>query len=158
VIVAIHTAFGIVALVAGAWNLLRPKGTRIHRRIGWIYAIAMYMLVVTSFAIFEVFGRFGAFHVLALVSGGTLSVALYFPVFRRAHSDWMEQHYVWMAYSYVGLIMATGSHFFELLPNLHYGIRAGLFWALPMAIGSTLIFRRKRRVLARARATYELCS
>jgi hypothetical protein len=108
----------------------------------------MYILVVTSFAIFEVFGRVGAFHVLALVSGGTLSLALYFPLFRRAHSDWMEHHYFWIAYSYVGLVMATGSHLFERLPNLHYGIRATLFWALPLVIGTTLIFRRKQRILS----------
>jgi hypothetical protein len=111
----------------------------------------MYMLVVTSFAIFEVFGGFGAFHVLALVSGGTLSFALYFPVFRRSHPDWMEHHYFWITYSYVGLLMATGSHLFKHFPNLHYGIRAGLFWGLPMAIGTTLIFRRKQRILARVR-------
>jgi uncharacterized membrane protein len=151
VIIALHTAFGVVALIAGAWNLLRPKGTRIHRGVGWVYAIAMYLLVVTSFAIFEVFGRFGAFHVLALVSGGTLSLALYFPLFRRAHLDWLEHHYFWITYSYVGLVMATGSHFFERLPNLHYGIRAALFWGLPLVIGTTLIFRRKQHILTRAR-------
>jgi hypothetical protein len=44
--------------------------------------------------------------------------------------------------------MATGSHLFERLPNLHYGIRAALFWALPLAIGTTLIFRRKQRILS----------
>lgn len=114
----------------------------------------MYALVLSSFAIFEVFGRFGAFHVLALVSGGTLSIALYFPLFRRAHSGWMEHHYFWMAYSYVGLVMATGSHLFEYFPDLHYGIRAGLFWGLPLVIGTVLIFGRRHRILAHVRATY----
>jgi uncharacterized membrane protein len=152
VIIIVHTVFGVVALLSGAWNLFRPKGTKTHRRVGWVYAISMYTLVLTSFAIFEVFGRFGAFHILALVSGGTLSVALYFPLFRRAKPDWMEHHYFWITYSYVGLVMATGSHLFERFPNLHYGIRAGLFWALPLLIGTLLIFGRKQRILASVRA------
>jgi hypothetical protein len=39
----------------------------------------MYLLIGTSFFIYEVFGSFGAFHILAIVSGVTLTLGLYFP-------------------------------------------------------------------------------
>lgn len=137
-----------MALLAGAWNLLHLKGTPAHRRVGWVYAVAMYMLVFTSLFIFEVFGRFGPFHVLALVSGVTLTLAVYFPIRRKHYRDWREHHYFWIAYSYVGLVMATGSHFFDYFPRWHYALRAGLFWIVPAVIGTILIFSRRRAALA----------
>jgi len=48
-ILLIHTLAGIVALIAGAINLLRTKGTPHHRQVGWLYAAAMYLLIGTSF-------------------------------------------------------------------------------------------------------------
>jgi uncharacterized membrane protein len=69
----LHTALGVVALASGAWNLLARKGTPRHRLVGWIYAGSMAGLIGTSFAIFELFGRFGPFHAMSLVSGGTLA-------------------------------------------------------------------------------------
>lgn len=151
-VVALHTAFGVVALLSGAWNLLRPKGTARHPRIGWIYTFSMYLLIFTSFFIFEVFGRFGAFHVLALVSGTTLTLALYFPLRRQTHPAWLEHHYFWISYSYVGLVMATGSHLFDSLPALHYALRILLFWGLPAGVGTALIFGRKRQTIQQVRA------
>lgn len=150
-VIAFHTAVGVVALLSGAANVLAPKGTRRHRRVGWTYAIAMYVLILSSFGITELFGSFGAFHVLALVSGLTLTLALRFPLRRHRHPGWMEHHYFWISYSYVGLLMATGSHLFERFPQLPLAWGALLFWGLPYLVGSILIFGRKRSVLARVR-------
>lgn len=146
-IVTVHTAVGLVALVAGAWNLAATKGTRRHRVVGWAYAGSMATLLLTSFAIFEVFGSFGAFHVMSLVSGGTLAMAVYCPLRRKSRPVWLEEHYMWISYSYLGLLMATGSHFFDYLPGWPFWPRAAMFWGLPFAIGSALVFGQKRRVL-----------
>lgn len=91
-IVPVHTTFGVIALAAGAMNLLRRKGTHRHRQIGWIYAGAMYALLFTSFFIYEAFGQFGVFHILSIFSGVTLTVALYFPLRRWHHPHWMAHH------------------------------------------------------------------
>ena len=150
-IIAIHTAFGVVALVAGAWNLAARKGTRRHRRVGWVYVASMAGLLLTSFFIFELFGGFGPFHAMSLLSGGTLAIALYYPLRREKHAGWVEAHYFWIAYSYVGLVMATGSHLFDYLPEWSFWTRAALFWGLPYAVGSALIFGWKARTLERAK-------
>ena len=146
----LHTAVGVVALAAGAGNLLAQKGTSRHRLVGWIYAGSMAGLIGTSFAIFELFGGFGPFHAMSLVSGGTLALALYFPLRRDRHANWLEHHYMWITWSYVGLVMATGSHLFALgPPGWPFWARALLYWGLPCAVGAALIFGWRGRMLAR---------
>ena len=48
-IIIIHTAFGLIALITGAWSLLAKKGTRRHRLVGWSYTGSMIALIITSF-------------------------------------------------------------------------------------------------------------
>ena len=151
-IVLLHTALGVVALVAGAWNLLAPKGTRRHKLVGRVYAGSMGGLVATSFLTYEMFDGFGPFHWMALLSGATLALALYFPIFRRDHPNWLEHHYMWITYSYVGLVMATGSHLFALGPPGWPGwAKSLLYWGAPYVLGSALIFGLRGRILARFR-------
>ena len=151
-VLTVHTLFGVVALISGAWNLAAMKGTKRHRAVGWVYAGSMTGLILTSFGIFELFGGFGPFHVLSLVSGGTLAIALYFPLRRGHHEGWMVHHYFWIAYSYVGLIMATGSHLFEYgPPGWPFWGRAVLYWGIPYVVGSALIFGQRDKVLSEIR-------
>lgn len=148
-IITVHTIFGIVALLSGAWNLFAVKGTRQHQRIGLVYAISMYGLILTSFFIYELFGGFGVFHVLAIVSGVTLTLALYFPLRRHTHSNWLVHHYFWISYSYIGLVMATGSHFFGYFPDTPFIVRALLFWAVPYVAGTAMVYGLRDRTLMR---------
>jgi len=149
-ILTIHTIFGIIALITGAWNLTTQKGTKRHRFVGWVYAISMFCLIGTSFSIFELFGDFGPFHVMSLVSGVTIFLALYFPLRRNLYANWLEHHYMWITWSYVGLIMATGSHLFQYGPaGWPFWTRAVLYWGLPCVIGATLIFGWRNTMLER---------
>jgi uncharacterized membrane protein len=141
-ILIIHTAFSILALLAGIIFLL-PKGTRKHKKIGYVYTTSMVICVVTSFGLFNLWGSFGVYHVLSIVSFLTLMIALYFPLFGRKNNNWIVLHSIWMGYSYVGLIMAAGSHLFGVFPNWPNWLRIGLFWVIPYVIGSILIFRNK---------------
>jgi uncharacterized membrane protein len=149
-IVPFHTLLGVVALLAGAWNLLTRKGTRRHRAVGWVYTGSMAGLIATSFLTYEMFDGFGPFHWMAVVSGATLALAIYFPIRRARHANWLEHHYWWITYSYVGLLMATGSHLFALGPPGWPGwAKSLLYWGAPYVIGSALIFGLRRRILAR---------
>ena len=143
----IHTLFSVLALFSGAFVLLNIKGTRLHKRIGYLYVLSMLILLLTSFLIFDLFAGFGPYHVLSIVSLVTLLLGMYFPLFKRTYRGWVLQHYMWMSYSYVGLLMAGGSHLFALVPHWPIWLSISLFWVLPYLLGSILIFTRRKRIL-----------
>lgn len=162
-----HTACGFVALISGGAVVLMQKGTRRHRQIGWVYVAGMALLCTTSFFIYELFGGFGAFHVAALLSSVSILGGMAAPLFRRQIGEgWLEMHYQFMLWSYVGLVMATGSHFFEVLGPLFrqhtpLGTRGSLLatalvcWGLPWISGGWLIKTRGKAAKERLQAAPE---
>lgn len=146
----IHTLLGSLALINGAANILLPKGTRLHRRIGKAYATSLVLTLITSFFIYDLFGSFGPYHVMSIVSAITLGLALYFPFFRRGDPGWIHHHYMWMSFSYVGLVMATNSHLFPYGPrDWRFVSKAFLYWGSPMMIGLVLIFANRSKAIRR---------
>ncbi|WP_349354359.1 DUF2306 domain-containing protein [Gracilimonas sp. BCB1] len=148
--ISFHTLMGAIALLSGAFNLVTTKGTKTHRIMGWTYVLSMGALIITSFAIFDLFGGFGPFHVMSMISGVTIALAVYFPLRRHKHKNWLEHHYMWISWSYVGLLMATGSHLFEYGPEGWSGLaRAFLYWGLPCIVGASIIYWNKKRLLTK---------
>jgi uncharacterized membrane protein len=137
-----HTATALMALGSGAAVLMRRKGTRSHRRMGWMYAVSMVLLNVTALLIYRLFGYFGPFHVAAVVSLVTVVAGVVTAVRRRPHDKWIEAHYYWMTFSYVGLVAATFAEIATRLPG------APFWWAVMIAtfvifwIGARWINRR----------------
>ena len=141
-----------------------PKGTRLHRGAGGLYVAAMLLLCVTSFWIYELFDSFGPFHACSIVSLVSIIGGMCAPALRHWIGEaWLEMHYQFMLWSYVGLVMATGSHFFEPLVLLLHDstplsttgsvlATAFLCWGAPAAIGGTLIHRRKDEIFERVGA------
>ncbi|MEL7834276.1 DUF2306 domain-containing protein [Fodinibius sp. Rm-B-1B1-1] len=153
-ILTIHTLSGVIAIITGAWNLVSQKGTQQHRLVGWIYIGSFTMLLLTSFGIYEMFGGFGPFHIMSIVSTVTLGLAIYFPLRREHYEGWIEHHYFWILYSYIGLLMATGSHLSRYGPSgWPFWARILLYWGVPLVIGSALIFRKKTQILERYQAS-----
>lgn len=159
-----HTGCGIASLFFGGVVIGMRKGTLPHRVAGWLYVAAMLLLCITSFWIYELFDSFGPFHACAIVSLMSVIGGMCAPLFRPwIGKAWLEMHYKFMLWSYVGLVMATGSHFFEpLVPLLHKSTplsttgsvlaTALLCWVAPAAIGGTLIYRRKDGIFKHVRA------
>lgn len=142
-----HTICALLALASGAAVLLRKKGTRGHRRLGWVYVCSMVALNVSALMIYRLFGGFGPFHVGAIFSLVSV-VAGAIPAIRRRPAHWMELHYAWMAWSYVGLCAAAVSEVGTRTPGLQFwwGVMigtAGVFGA-----GAVLIRRNQAAVLA----------
>ncbi|MGI9625679.1 MAG: DUF2306 domain-containing protein [Longimicrobiales bacterium] len=102
----VHLVFSLVAVLTGGIVVLRPKGTRWHRTIGHLYATSMVGIVVTSLFLFTLTGRFGPFHVAAVVAGLTLMAGMGTVLFRRPKKKWIEHHASWMSWSYIGLMAA----------------------------------------------------
>jgi uncharacterized membrane protein len=122
-----------------------------HRRIGWVYVGSMIAMNGTALVIYRLFGGFGPFHVAALLSLATVIAGLVPVMRRRPVGGWLERHYTFMAYSYVGLLAAAASEIGTRMP------RAGFWWAVLLAtlmvivVGALIVRRFQARVLARVR-------
>lgn len=144
----LHTALGAVALLCGAVVVLRPKGTRWHRRVGWAYVASMAGLFATSFLIYRLFGRFGPFHWLAVVGAVTLLGGLAPVLLRRPRRTWVERHYYLMSYSYLGLLAATGAEIAVRIPAAEFKVAAVVASLAVTSAGAVVIARTARGLLA----------
>ena len=147
-----HTALGFLSLGVAALVLWLPKGTRAHKRAGLAYAACMLGLNASAFGITDLFGGFGPFHVMAVISLATLLLGVASAWRRRP--GWVRRHAYFMCWSVVGLVAAAGAEAATRIPGLDaglpFGITAALCSALIIAVGGTLTHRRLPTVLQRA--------
>ena len=139
----IHTIFGLIALAAGSTVVLLPKGSRWHRTLGHVYLTNMIALNVTALFIYRLFGRFGPFHWLAVISLLMIAAGMV-PVFtRRPRGRWLERHATWINGSYVGLVAATASEVTSRLPGTEesFGLIVGFTSFAVIGLGAVLIRR-----------------
>jgi uncharacterized membrane protein len=156
----IHLTAAIVALLAGAAIFFRRKGTKLHRCLGYLYAIAMITVVTTALLIYRLTHSFNVLHFFAVVATPPLLIGLAAAIRRKP--GWRERHYRWMSWSYVGLFAAfaaeTATRVIVPYCRHHFGITSpGFFWALVFGmsgvvsiIGAELI--RRNQGLAAAMA------
>jgi uncharacterized membrane protein len=143
----LHTGCALAALASGAAVLLRRKGTRWHRRLGWVYAGSMVALNATALLIYRLSGTFGPFHVAALLSLATVAVGVLAAVRRQPADRWLVRHYYWMTFSYVGLVAAAASEAATRLSSRTFWWAVAGASAAVMAAGAFLVKRRARTVL-----------
>ena len=151
----LHLSAGVIALALGLLVVLSTKGTKRHKTLGYAYTLAMVILNLTSFGIYGLFDGWGAFHYMALFSLATLLAGLIPAWGPRQEKSWIVWHNKMMSYSYVGLVMATGSHIMGSTIKVGMGwglakVEAQVFaillgWCLPLAVGMILIERYNRR-------------
>ena len=98
----VHSVASLIALVAGAIVLMRPKGTPVHKLRGRIYVLAMIATCLTSFAIYRRgvfwFPHWSGVAALVLIAAG-FALAHYRPL-----RGWMHWHLSCMMASYYLLI------------------------------------------------------
>ena len=147
-----HTFTAVLALASGAVVLSMRKGTARHRQIGWVYAGSMLALNLSALMIYRLFGRFGPFHVAALISLASLASAMIPAIRRKPEKKWLERHYYGASWSYIGLLAAAASELITRVP-------ATVFWwgvlgatLAVVAIGGTIIGVRAKHTLATARS------
>ena len=141
-----HTVTSVLALVAGFPIFFSTKGTRFHKRWGKVYVASMLSLCISSFWLTDTTPfteGFDVFHVMALVSLASLAGGVIPLFFKHRSAGWWQMHYFFILYSYVGLVLALGSHFFVYMPeSLTFASRAALLWGGPYVIGTILIYWR----------------
>ena len=103
---AVHLVSALAAMALGAAVLLTTKGTLTHKRVGYAYVSAMILVNGSAFMLYHMFGKFGPFHVAALVSGTAIAGGMLPILFRRYVGGWLYFHYYFMNWSVVGLYAA----------------------------------------------------
>ena len=118
-----HLISGLFALVFGGGVLILKKGTTIHKRVGYLYVASMTVMIGTSFGIYRLFGKFGVFHFLSLVSIFSLLAGM-LPMLKKVRTPLdLETHFKRMYWSVVGLYAAFAAESFVRIPKF------GSFWA-----------------------------
>lgn len=146
---AIHAGFGIAGLLLGLAVVVLQKGTAWHRRFGLLYAAAMVLLNATALAIYDLFGRFGPFHILALVSLATLGAGV-IPVWLRRPREWLDIHARCMSWSYAGLVAAFFAEIGARLPGVGFVTGVLVPTVAVTLIAAVFIHLRVRHIVARA--------
>ncbi|MBK6776804.1 MAG: DUF2306 domain-containing protein [Flavobacteriales bacterium] len=132
-----HIASATLAMVLGLMVLVRAKGTRSHRRLGFVYVLSMALLNISAFGMYRLFGTFGAFHVAALVSASTVVAGILAILKRPRTQRQVELHLVFMYWSVIGLYAAF---FSELMVRVR--INAAFMILVSCATGATILLVR----------------
>ncbi|NQX78524.1 DUF2306 domain-containing protein [Gilvibacter sp.] len=141
----LHLLTAILAMIAGTAVLLLPKGTKLHKRMGYVYVASMTPMLVTAFMLYNLFGYFGVFHIAAIVSGITLLGGMV-PVFtKRPKNDWIAYHFAFMYWSVLGLYAAFFSEVFTRIPETPFFGMVGIATALTFGIGGFVFKKRKQQ-------------
>jgi uncharacterized membrane protein len=141
-----HLVAACTALIAGLCVFFTSKGTRLHKQLGYVYFFNMLGLNISALFIYRLTGHFGPFHGAALVSLLTL-IAGFLPAFRHTPPGrWLELHFEFMNWSYVGLVAAGVSEAATRLPSAP-------FWPA-VAAGTMVVFILGGALIVRGRARY----
>lgn len=101
-LIAAHASGALLALVLGAVIIRRRKGTSSHRRLGRVWMLLMYWVVISSFGITRLNpGHFSWIHGLSGWTFISLTMA-----WRYARAGKAQQHRGWVVGSYCGLVGA----------------------------------------------------
>jgi uncharacterized membrane protein len=104
VVIQLHVAAALTALLIGIVLLAGVKGNALHRTLGWIWAIAMAMVAISSFFIREI--NPGGFSFIHLLSGWTVIVLPMAVFAARRHR--VETHRRAMTGLFVGGLLIAG--------------------------------------------------
>ena len=102
----LHVVTASIAVVCALIVLFTAKGTLLHKRVGYTYAICILILNISSFGVMEFFkGKPGPFHVGAIVSLIFTALGI-IPVMRKKGKNWLLRHYIYINGSLIGLFAA----------------------------------------------------
>lgn len=141
-----HIGSAISAFVFGLCVFFARKGTPLHKKFGYAYFFNMLGLNISALFIYKLTGDFGPFHGAALASLLTLLAGFSVAFLRLPHGRWLELHYEFMNWSYVGLVAAGVSEATTRIPT-------SPFWPM-VALGTLIVFFVGGILIARARGTY----
>jgi uncharacterized membrane protein len=131
----IHLIASILALVFGSLVLILEKGTKRHKQIGYAYFVSMIGVLATAFMIYRLFGRFGIFHVTAIISSVTLMFGIIPAILRKPVNNWLRLHFGFMFWSVIGLYAAFAAESLVRIPQTPFFGMVGIATFAVMIFG-----------------------
>ena len=113
----IHLISAIGALIFGSWVLMKPKGTNPHRRWGYAFVASMTVMLLSSFLTYQLYGHFGLFHYMSVLSSLTLLAGMLPIWLKRPRLTYRFMHLQFMYWSVIGLYMALAAELFTRVPD-----------------------------------------
>lgn len=145
IIIGVHVGSGIVAALCGAGAMLIRKGSRRHRRLGWLYLLALTGLGVTAPILAAVeWAHRWHLAVLGALALGTAAVGL--TAIRLARPACLGAHIIGMGAAYIVMLTAFYVDNGPRLP-LWDRLPPVALWLLPAAVGTPILIRALRRHL-----------
>ena len=141
----IHLIASCLALITGTWVILTQKGTATHRKVGYVYAASMTVLIITAFMIYRLFGGFGIFHVAAIISTIALLGGMVPAILRKPANNWLGWHFNFMYWSVMGLYAAFAAEIFTRIPQMKFFWMVGVATFLVMLAANIAFYAFKKR-------------
>ncbi|TGD98941.1 DUF2306 domain-containing protein [Methylobacterium nonmethylotrophicum] len=131
----IHTVLAAAGIVLGLVQFLTRKRGSLHRAVGYAFVYAMLIADCAALLVFQFTGAWNILHFGALTSLACMAAGMW-PVLRSPRCpDWREKHYLWISWSYVGLLAAAATELVvRTLPLRH----AGQAWLVTFAVTLTV--------------------
>ena len=107
--IQVHAFAAMFAFVAGAVQFALPKGTPLHRALGWLWVTTMALVAIGSFWVNTIrqFGPFSWIHLLSIYVLVLLVVAV-----RAARRGDIRAHRATMLGTFVGALVIAGGFTF----------------------------------------------
>ena len=136
----IHFIASILALVLGTFILIMEKGTKTHKLIGKIYALSMFVTLVSAFMTYRLFGKWGIFHWTAVISSITLLAGLLAIYLKKPANTYLSVHFSFMYWSVIGVYGAFVSETLVRMPKVvvESGIPNSVFYNMT-GIGTAVV-------------------
>lgn len=132
---AIHPMLAAAGIVRGLMQFLTRKRGSLHRAVGDAFVYAMLIADGVVLLVFQFTGRLNILHFGALTSLACIAAGMW-PVLRSPRRpDGREKHYLWISWSYVGLLAAAAT---ELVVRTLPLRDAGQTWLVTLSVTLTV--------------------
>lgn len=139
-----HLVTALIAMLAGAFVLSTRKGTRRHKRAGYLCVVSMVLVCGSAMGIYRLTGAFGIFHVTAIVGFATLAAGL-LPMFMKSLDRKYKAVHVWfMYYSVLGLYAAFASELSVRIPDRPFYTMVGIATGVIFGVGTLIIIKKEK--------------
>ncbi len=141
----VHLIASVFAILFGSIILIMKKGTKRHIQLGYVYTTSMVILLVSSFMLYRLFGRFGLFHVASIISSLTLFFGMIPAIRRKPKGYWLIQHLSFMYWSVIGLYAALASEALTRIPETPFFGMVGLATGIIILVGGIFFIRKREK-------------